>query len=148
MASARWKPNVTAAAVIEQDGFFLLVEEHTAEGLRLNTPAGHIDPGESPAEACAREALEETGHTFRPTALVGIYMARTRPRKDRDVTYLRFAFAGSLGPRQPGRALDTGIERTLWLSPTRSAPALRATAARCCCAASRITWPADGTRWT
>ena len=67
----RWKPSVTVAAVIEQDGRFLLVEEHTADGLRLNNPAGHLDPGESPAQGCAREALEETAWHFTPTALVG-----------------------------------------------------------------------------
>ena len=39
----RFKPSVTVAAVIEQDGRFLLVEEHTPEGLRLNNPAGHLD---------------------------------------------------------------------------------------------------------
>ncbi len=118
MAAARWKPNVTVAAVIEQDGRFLLVEEHTAEGLQLNTPAGHLDPGESPAEGCAREALEETAHAFTPTALVGIYMARFHHRRvDEDITYLRFAFAGTLGPREPSRTLDTGIVRTLWMTP-------------------------------
>ena len=42
----RWKPNVTVAAVIERDGRFLLVEEDTSDGIRLNNPAGHIDPGE------------------------------------------------------------------------------------------------------
>ena len=62
----RWKPNVTVAAVIEQDGRFLVVEEQTSEGLRLNSPAGHLDPGESPAEGCARETLEETAHRFTP----------------------------------------------------------------------------------
>jgi len=49
MSDLRWKPNVTVAAVIERDGRFLLVEEHTSHGLKLNTPAGHLDPGESPA---------------------------------------------------------------------------------------------------
>ena len=127
MAGARWKPNVTVAAVIEQDGRFLLVEEHTSEGLRLNTPAGHLDPGESPAEGCAREALEETAHLFTPTALVGIYMARfQRQRVDEDITYLRFAFAGTLGAQQQGRALDTGIVRTLWMTPDE----IRASVAR------------------
>ena len=72
----RWKPSVTVAAVIEQDGRFLLVEEHTADGLRLNNPAGHLDPGESPAQGCAREAMEETAWHFTPTALVGIYLSR------------------------------------------------------------------------
>lgn len=124
--TTRWRPNVTVAAVIERDGRFLLVEEHTAHGLKLNTPAGHLDPGESPAEGCAREALEETAHHFTPTALVGIYMARfqrapstaTEQRdSEEDVTYLRFAFAGTLGAFEPGRALDEGIVRTLWMTP-------------------------------
>ncbi len=96
-------------------------------GLRLNTPAGHLEVGESPVEGCAREALEETAHHFTPTALVGIYMARfQRPTdtaataedvQDADVTYLRMAFAGTLGAFEPDRALDEGIVRTLWMTP-------------------------------
>lgn len=117
----RWKPHVTVAAIIEREGRFLLIEEETSDGLRLNTPAGHLDPGESPAEGCAREALEETAHHFTPTALVGVYMTRfQRPRQppaDQDVTYLRFAFSGTLGAHEAGRALDTGIVRTLWMTP-------------------------------
>jgi 8-oxo-dGTP pyrophosphatase MutT (NUDIX family) len=113
----RWKPSVTVAAVIEQDGRFLLVEEETAEGLRLNNPAGHLDPGESPQQACIREVLEETAHAFRPTALLGIYLARQeRPARGDDITYLRLTFCGELGPRDPRRRLDTGIVRTLWLT--------------------------------
>ena len=46
--NTRWKPSVTVAAIIEREGRYLLVEEHTPEGLRLNNPAGHLDPGESP----------------------------------------------------------------------------------------------------
>ena len=84
----------------------------------LNNPAGHLDPGESLADACARETLEETTHSFRPTALVGVYMARLqRPSTSEDVTYLRFAFCGELGPAQAGATLDDGIVRTLWLTP-------------------------------
>ena len=112
----RWKPSVTVAAVIEQAGRFLLVEEHTAEGLRLNNPAGHLDPGESPAQGCARETLEETAYQFVPDALVGIYLSHFQ-RPGEDVTYLRFAFSGVLGDLQAGRSLDTGIVRTLWLTP-------------------------------
>lgn len=122
----RWKPSVTVAAVIEREGRFLLVEEETARGLMLNNPAGHLDPGESPAEGCAREALEETAHRFTPSALLGVYLARSLSASGEDVTYLRFAFCGELGEREPGRALDTGIVRTLWLTPDE----LRASAAR------------------
>ena len=126
----RWKPSVTVAAIIERDGRFLLVEEETPEGLKLNNPAGHLDPGESPAEGCAREALEETTHQFKPTHLLGIYLSRfQRPQPDgdvEDITYLRFAFAGELGAVVPGRQLDTGIVRTVWLTPDE----IRASVAR------------------
>ena len=116
--SARWKPAVTVAAFIEQDGRFLLVEEQTPEGLRLNNPAGHLDPGESLIEAAVREVLEETACVFTPTALLGIYMSRfRRPARAEDVTYLRLAYAGSVGEAEPTRALDHGIVRTVWMTP-------------------------------
>jgi phosphatase NudJ len=121
--SPRWKPNTTVAAVIEKDGLFLLVEEHTPEGLRLNNAAGHLDPGESPAQGCAREALEETAFDFAPTALVGVYLSRFQREQStasnsvaQDITYLRFAFCGELGMFHPERSLDKGIVRTVWLS--------------------------------
>ena len=121
--NTRWKPSVTVAAVIARDfgGIqkFLLVEEQTQDGLRLNNPAGHLDPGESPLQACARETLEETAFAFTPTAVVGVYLSRfqrDQPGGLLDVTYLRFAFCGELGEAVPGQALDAGIVRTLWLS--------------------------------
>jgi 8-oxo-dGTP pyrophosphatase MutT (NUDIX family) len=114
----RWKPNVTVAAIIEKEGRYLLIEEHTQEGLRLNNPAGHLDPGESPAEGCAREALEETAHPFNPTALVGIYLSRfQRPATGEDITYMRMAFCGEVSEPQPHLKLDEGIVRTLWMTP-------------------------------
>ena len=126
----RWKPNVTVAAVIEQAGSFLLVEEHTSDGLRLNNPAGHLDPGESLVDACVRETLEETAYVFRPEALVGIYLSRgQRPSggqvKPSPTTYLRFAFCGELGDLEPHRRLDHGIARTLWMKASE----IRASAA-------------------
>ncbi len=114
LADRPWKPNVTVAALIERDGKFLLVEEETSEGIRLNQPAGHLDEGESLIAACAREALEETAWHFQPTALTGIYQW---PRPQGDVTYLRFAFAGTLGQHDASRPLDTGILRAIWMTP-------------------------------
>lgn len=125
----RWKPNVTVATVIEHEGRFLLVEEHTSDGLRLNNPAGHLDPGESPEEGAARETLEETAWHFTPTALVGIYLsrfARATPDGADSITYLRFAFCGTLGAFEAERSLDTGIVRALWMTPDE----VRASAAR------------------
>ena len=123
---------MTVAAVIARDfngtPKFLLVEEHTRDGLKLNNPAGHLDPGESPAQGCARETLEETAFHFTPTALVGVYLSRfQRPfeqatagkapeETQEDITYLRFAFCGQLGNQVAGQALDEGIVRTVWLT--------------------------------
>ena len=116
--NTRWKPSTTVAAIIERQGRYLLVEEHTPEGLRLNNPAGHLDPGESPAQGVAREALEETAHPFKPTALVGVYLSRfQRAATGEDITYLRFAFCGELGDFDAERRLDHGIVRTLWMTP-------------------------------
>jgi 8-oxo-dGTP pyrophosphatase MutT (NUDIX family) len=120
--SERWKPNVTVAALIDKvvDGEhrFLLVEEHTAEGLRLNNPAGHLNPGESLLQGVAREALEETGCVFVPTQLVGVYLSRVyRQSAGEDITYLRFAFAGTASAPQSGWVLDEGIVRTVWMTP-------------------------------
>ncbi len=114
----RWKPNVTVAAIIEKDGRYLLIEEHTQEGLKLNNPAGHLDPGESPAQGCARETLEETARPFTPKELVGIYLSRfQRPQTGEDITYVRMAFCGDIGDVQPGLSLDEGIVRTVWMTP-------------------------------
>ena len=109
-----WKPNVTVAAVIEQDGRFLLVEEETEDGLRFNQPAGHLECREALVDAVVREALEETGYHFVPRFLVGIYSWRNEAR---DVTYLRFAFGGDIAGHEPDRRLDDGIVAARWLTP-------------------------------
>lgn len=106
-----FQPHVTVAAVIEQAGRFLLVQEQTPEGLRVNQPAGHLEAGESLIEACVRETLEETTYAFVPTHLLGTYLWRSH----NGLTFLRFAFVGTLGQAQADRSLDQGIERTLWL---------------------------------
>ena len=111
-----WKPNATVAAIIERDGRFLMIEEQTREGPRLNQPGGHLDPGESPQQAVERETLEETAHLAQAVAGVGIYLLRyTHQASGADVTYLRFSFACRIISIDRERPLDTGIIRTLWL---------------------------------
>ncbi|CAM5795114.1 NUDIX hydrolase [Ottowia pentelensis] len=126
MSKPRWRPRVTVAAVIEQDGRYLLVEENTADGLRLNTPAGHLEPGESPQDGAVREALEETARAFTPSALLGVYLAASPDAEGQPTTWLRITYCGTAGEPQPGRALDAGIVRTVWLTPEE----LRASQAR------------------
>jgi 8-oxo-dGTP pyrophosphatase MutT (NUDIX family) len=112
--NSQWLPHVVAAALVERDGKFLLVEEHTAEGLRLNQPAGHWERNETLIEAVRREALEETAHHVEPTALLGCY---TTYYSQRDITYLRFAYICSVTGFDAERALDDGIVRAVWLTP-------------------------------
>lgn len=108
-----WKPSVTVAAVIERGGAFLLVEEEAHGRLVLNQPAGHWERGESLAEACTRETLEETAHHFSPRELVGVYRWHS---PDADTTYLRFAFCGEITGHEPDRALDDEIRRAIWMT--------------------------------
>ena len=118
--STVWKPSVTVAAVItrqhDQHLQFLMIEEETDDGVRINQPAGHLDPDETLQQAVTRETLEETAHDFTPTALIGSYLSRyVSPVTGEQVTYLRFAFSGALGQAHQ-RALDHGILRTVWMT--------------------------------
>ncbi|SFU58250.1 NUDIX hydrolase [Nitrosospira multiformis] len=106
-----WKPNVTVAAVVEKDGQYLLVEEQTSSGLLFNQPAGHLEPGESIIHGAIRETLEETGYTFVPRSVLGIYHWHSPAE---DTTFIRFAFSGSVSDHDPGRNLDSGIVRADW----------------------------------
>lgn len=115
-----WQPDVTVATVVVRDGKLLLVEERVNGGLVLNQPAGHLEPDESLAEAALRETREETGWDVALTGFVGAYQwkAPPRPGEADGRHYLRFAFAAEPVRLDPGRKLDEGIVRALWLSPT------------------------------
>ena len=143
-----WKPSVTVAAIIERDGKFLLVEEETSDGIRFNQPAGHLDPGESLITAVSREAREETAYDFTPESLIGVYLSRyVSSRTHENVTYLRFAFTGTLGawhdhaPSVPVSCASCGC-RTL-----NCVLARQTIAALWCCNASTITWLANAVRY-
>jgi 8-oxo-dGTP pyrophosphatase MutT (NUDIX family) len=110
----QWLPHVVVAAIVERDGRYLFVEEHTPEGLRLNQPAGHWERGETLVDAVRREALEETAHHVEPRALLGCY---TTYYPGKDITYLRFAYVCDVAGFDVDRTLDAGIVRALWLSP-------------------------------
>jgi 8-oxo-dGTP pyrophosphatase MutT (NUDIX family) len=106
--------SVTVAAILERDGRFLVVEEQTDEGVRINQPAGHLEPGESIIQGARRETLEESAYRFEPRAVVGIYRWH---HPDKDVTYVRFALCGEAAAQRTDRPLDHGILRALWLTP-------------------------------
>ena len=107
------RPTVTVATIVERDGRFLVVEEETRTGMRLNQPAGHLEVGESLPAAAIRETLEETGWHVVPTALVGVYRWQT---PDNQSTFVRFTFAADARRHDPARPLDDGIARAMWLT--------------------------------
>lgn len=122
-----WKPDVTVAAVVEQQGRFLMVEEHVGRRIVINQPAGHLEKNETLLQAVQRETLEETAWEFVPDAICGIYLL---PVPERNLTYLRVAFTGNLIEHHPSRPLDRGIRRTLWMNrdeAQRAAASLRST---------------------
>jgi 8-oxo-dGTP pyrophosphatase MutT (NUDIX family) len=109
-------PEVTVAAIAEDAGRFLLVEERIKQRRVFNQPAGHVERGETLLAAVVREAREESAWRFVPRALVGIYLWRN-PATRRPV--LRFAFAGRVCEHDPAQPLDRGILTTHWLTPAQ-----------------------------
>ncbi|HEY2278376.1 MAG TPA: NUDIX domain-containing protein [Streptosporangiaceae bacterium] len=60
------------AIVRDGQGRLLLIQRgHDPEAGRWSLPGGRVEPGESDAQALAREMLEETGLTVIPGPLVG-----------------------------------------------------------------------------
>ena len=108
-----WTPHATVAALIERDGRYLMVREHTRHGIRLNQPAWHWEAGETLLDAVKREVLEESGFEFTPTALLGIYIS---DKDDASVTYLRLTFVGNVGDAPIHNELDEGIIEAVWLT--------------------------------
>ena len=108
-----WKPHATVAAIIEDQGKFLLVEELVDGKKVLNQPAGHLEPNESFVAAVIRETEEETAVVFKPKFIVGFYRWVLQ---EKDRTYLRLCFSGTMVKQIENQALDSDIIRTLWLS--------------------------------
>jgi 8-oxo-dGTP pyrophosphatase MutT (NUDIX family) len=103
------------AAVIENGGLFLMVEERADGKIVINQPAGHLEDGESLTDAVVRETREETGWHWQPESLIGIYQWRN---PDSGRSFLRVAFTGRMLRHDPALPLDEPILRTLWLDRT------------------------------
>jgi len=107
-----WKPHVTVATIIERDNQYLMVEEFSSGQRVINQPAGHLEEGESLAEAAIRETLEETAWHVELEYISGIYRWQN-PEKNN--TYLRVCFVAHALSHDEQRELDDGILAALWL---------------------------------
>ena len=110
---AVWRPHVTVACVVARGDRYLMVEEEIDGRLAYNQPAGHLDDGESLAEAAVRETLEETGWTVELDHFIGVHQWRSTEHGEGVV---RFSFAARALAHDPRRPLDTGIRQALWLT--------------------------------
>ena len=111
-----WTAHVTVATVVEKDGKFLFVEEHT-EGVThtvFNQPAGHVEADETIIEAALRETMEETGYEVEIQSLLGIYTYT--PPMFPDPTYYRFCFLGKDIKHHADAKLDTDIIGAVWMT--------------------------------
>jgi 8-oxo-dGTP pyrophosphatase MutT (NUDIX family) len=59
-------------ALVFDDAGRVLLHRAKDDG-RWHTVGGSVDPNEEPADAAARETLEETGLSVEPTRVVGVY---------------------------------------------------------------------------
>ncbi len=107
-----WYPHVTVATVVERDGKFLLVEEHSAGRLVYNQPAGHVEQGETLFEAALRETLEESRWQIDLKGVIGVTLYTTTS----GTTYNRTAFYAEPVKECLDRDYDEGIERAVWMS--------------------------------
>ncbi len=107
-----WRPDLAAAAIVQRDNRFLIVEENIRGSLVFNQPAGHVDDGESIIDAVVRETLEETAWHIRPLALLGMYLWRN-PQNGHSI--LRVAITGEVIRHEPDRQLDVPVVAAHWM---------------------------------
>lgn len=101
-------PKVAAAVLVEKDGQVLLVRRVNEPFRGMWTlPAGFINGGEDPAEAAARECLEETGLSVRVTRVLEIISGREHPRgADFIIVYKAIVTGGELKPDDDADAVE------------------------------------------
>lgn len=104
---------VAIAWVFDGDREQLLLVNHRTHG--WSCPGGHLEPGEAPHEAAARELTEETGITAAPPSLDPVVVVREAgcPRRPDDPNIVHWVFGYrfdassevplSTEPGQPGQ---------------------------------------------
>lgn len=101
-------PKVAAAVLVEEGSRVLLVQRANEPFRGLWTlPAGFVNGGEDPAEAAARECLEETGLTVRVTNVLDVIAGREHERgADFIIVYAAEVIGGDMAPADDADAVD------------------------------------------
>jgi len=106
-------PKVAAAVLVEEGSRVLLVRRANEPFRGLWTlPAGFVNGGEDPAEAAARECLEETGLIVRVKRVLDVISGREHERgADFIIVYLAEVISGEMVPADDADAAEW-FERT------------------------------------
>lgn len=101
-------PKVAAAVLVEEGSRVLLVrrvnEPHRGQ---WTLPAGFVNGGEDPAEAAARECLEETGLIVRITRVHDVIAGREHERgADFIIVYVAEVVSGDMSPADDADAVE------------------------------------------
>lgn len=101
-------PKVAAAVLIEKDSRVLLVRRANEPYRGLWTlPAGFVNGGEDPAQAAARECLEETGLSVVVKRVLDVIAGREHNRgADFIIVYTAEILSGELTPADDADAAD------------------------------------------
>jgi ADP-ribose pyrophosphatase YjhB (NUDIX family) len=110
---------LTVSAVVSREGGngeILLIQR--ADNAHWGLPGGHVEPGESVAQAAAREVLEETGCEIEVGRLIGVYshpeLQTVESSSGERSQFVNLCFearvTGEIGrPTTPEETLNTGF---------------------------------------
>jgi len=101
-------PKVASAVLIENGNRVLLVRRINEPFRGMWTlPAGFVNGGEDPAEAAARECLEETGLIVRITRVLDVISGREHERgADFIIVYCAEVVSGEMSPADDADAVE------------------------------------------
>lgn len=101
-------PKVAAAVLVEEDSRVLLVRRANEPYRGLwALPAGFINGGEDPAEAAARECLEETGLIVNIKKVLDVITGREHERgADFIIVYSAEVISGEMSPADDADAVE------------------------------------------
>jgi 8-oxo-dGTP pyrophosphatase MutT (NUDIX family) len=95
---------LVAGCILQKDGKYLLVQEKLPKAYgKWNLPAGHVDLGESIADAAVREVQEETGLAVLADKEV---FSEAIPERDREFHIFTAQIIGGTLVIQPDEILD------------------------------------------